>query len=209
MIEALAGEGRIVAGLGEHEGALQHALCVTRQARGAPTARKAVLRHRRADIRFERRGVAEYGLAAGLADRRRDIVDLLRHRPDEAAEFGDLSHDHRLAESDIGQQPVTRVVGIVIGRCGEKRAGKLYPPLGRGHAQRLLRLEVMEIGALGHRRGPAEIVYRGRCKAALADKAERRVEQPRAGVSKFGILFRRSWHKNTYRTDGMYGKRKV
>ena len=49
-------------------------------------------------------------------------------------------------------------VEVVVLGGGEQRAGGLRPVVGGGDGERLLRLEVVEEGALGHARRGAQVV---------------------------------------------------
>lgn len=180
--------------LGEDEGALEHGLGVPREARRGPVGLDAARRHGRRDVRFERRRVAEDAGGAGVADRRVRPVDLLRHGPDEAGEFGGIAVDDRLAELDIAEQAVERVVEPVVRRVREEGRGGFRPIGGGGDAERFLGLEMMEERALGDSRRLAEIIDGGRREALGPDDVPRRFEKPGAGIAAFGVMFGGSRH---------------
>jgi len=47
-------------------------------------------------------------------------VNFLRHGPDETGELGKIAFDDRLAELDVTEQAIERVVMVVVGRVLEE-----------------------------------------------------------------------------------------
>ena len=61
----------------------------------------------------------------GIANCRIGGMDLLHHRPDEAGKFREFAFQNRLAEIDVAENPVKRVLVLVVRRRLEQGAGPL------------------------------------------------------------------------------------
>ena len=133
-------------------------------------------------------------LGASVADRGGSIVDLLRHRADEAGILVRLAPDDPLSEIEIGQNAVQWVVRLVIGRAGKQGAGRFGPIVGSRHAKRILRLEVVKERTLRDPCRFAKIIHRGRGKAFLSDHVTGGFQKSRSRIAALGRLFGWSRH---------------
>jgi hypothetical protein len=128
----------------------------------------------------------------------------LRHCAYEAGESGEFAFDDRLAELDIAEQPVERVVVVVIRRVLEECGRRFRPIRGGGDAERFLVLKVMEESALRDCGRLAEVLDRGRRKALRTDNVPRRLEEPVTGVATFWEMLGRpasNLHKDGLRSS--------
>ena len=121
MVDAFERDGAVARRLRENEGALEDGLGMSCEARRRPIGRDPARRHGLRDIRLQRRCMAEDAGGAGLADRGMRPVNFLGHGPDETGELGEIAFDDRLAELDVTEQAVKRVVMLVVGRVLEER----------------------------------------------------------------------------------------
>ena len=203
MIDAFARDLTVAGRLGENKGALQDRLSVPGQTRWRPVGNDAALLHRRRDIRLERCGMAEDAFRTGLANPLRRAVGLLHHGADEAGEFGNVALNDRLAEVDIGEHAIQRIVMVVIRRGLEKRRSCLRPERRRRDAKRFLAVEVMKEGPFGDASRLAQIVNSRCCKTLLAHDVAGRFEKPGSGTAAFGLIFGWSGHEK-YIHSGWY-----
>ena len=188
MIDARDRDVGAAFGLGENERALQHRLCVQREALRRPVASDAALLHRLGDIGFDLFGMAADAGVAGVANGGMGVVDLLHHRADEAGEIRHVALEQRAAEIDVAEHAIERILVRVIGRGREEGAGHLRPVIRRRNGERFLAVEMMEERALRHAGARAQLIDRGRDVALLADHGEGRIQQllPGRGHAGFG-----------------------
>ncbi len=118
----------------------------------------AILRDRGFDVGRESCGVPADALLAGGPDRRVRVVDLLRHGADEAGKVRRFALQESLAKVHVGQQPIERIRGLVIGRCGEDAEVTSLQVIGRRQSQFLLAVEVVEEASLGQFRRLADVL---------------------------------------------------
>jgi hypothetical protein len=78
-------------------------------------------------------------------------------------------------------------------------------PCGR-HRQLLLALEMMKERTLGHTRGMAEIIHRGRRISLATNHEERRIQKLLSGIGWTRGGYRCIHEKATYQPVGMPGK---
>src|SRR6185312_12850767 len=78
------------------------------------------------------------------------LVGLLDHRAGKTREFYRCTAQHRLAEIEIAEQTIERVVEWVVGRCGEVGVIRLRPMIRGGDWERVLARKMMEEGAFRH-----------------------------------------------------------
>ncbi len=152
MVDACGGNGRIVFGFGQNEGALDSCLRVEGQAFGSEAALDAALAHGFFDIGHEGRSVIADALVACLADCRVRVVDLLGHGSNQAGEVGQVTLDESFAQVDIGKnavQGIGQLGQVVISSGGEEGGGAVAPIFGSGEGQVFFAPEVMEEAALG------------------------------------------------------------
>src|SRR5690554_1161840 len=169
MVDAFARDFGIIGGFGQNKRALQHRLGMSGEALGGPFGGDFSRLHGEANILLQSRGVPEDTRRACVPNRRRGVMKLLHHRSHQTGIFKALAANDRAAKFEIGQDTLQWVLGLVIGRCGEKLAGARAPEVGRRDAQRLLALKIVEERALCDAGRIAEIVDRRRRKTLLAD----------------------------------------
>src|SRR6266436_9364954 len=148
MIEAFGRDSGAPFRLGKDEGALDDRLGMEREAFGGPIAAHIVFPHRLADIGLECSRMSADVSFARRPDHGMRCVNLLDNGPGEAGEFGQLSGQDRLAEVDIGEQPVAWVCGVMIGRGCEFPARTRVPMRYSRKRQILLALEMVEEASL-------------------------------------------------------------
>lgn len=85
------------------------------QAFRGPVATHVVLPHRRTNVGFERLCVRADGPSAGGAYFGVGAVGLLNDGAGKTGKVGQVTHQNSLAKIDIGDEPVERIGGVVIG----------------------------------------------------------------------------------------------
>ena len=194
VIDALAGKVRVSGGLGENKAALKNRLGMPGETFGSPVHDDPTLLSGGFDVRFKRGCMAEDALRASIPDRGGGVVNLLRHRADEAGVFKSLAADDPLSEIEVRQNAVQRIVRLVIRCSSEQGAGRLSPVIRRRYAKRILRLEVVKERAFRDPCRLAEVIYGSRSEALLADDISGGFKKPRSRIATLRGLFGRSRH---------------
>ena len=122
---------------------------------------------------------------AGLVFRSAGVVDFLHHGADQARELRNRSGNQRPAKGQIAEEPVERVLMVVIGGRLEQGTRGSGPVVGSGNGQIVLRPEMMKEGAFRHAGRPAQVIDAGGRIAFGANDAECRLQQSGAGTGLF------------------------
>jgi len=150
---------------------LHDCLHMQRKSCRSPTCAYAISLHRRRDVDFERSRMSANARFACPGDVGMRYVHLLHHGAGEATELCERPDHQPLAEIEVTQNTIQGVAGGAIRRPLEQGTVPLGPIFHGGDGECFLTLEVMEKGALGEARHPAQIVDRGGGITLLADRS--------------------------------------
>ena len=177
MVDARFDHRGTALGLRQDERALQHRLRVQRQAFGCPGHVKVVKLHRIGNVGFHFGGMTADGCIARASNVRMGAVGLLNQCASETRELGNVTSQYCLAEIEVAEDAIKRIIESVVGSGSEKRLARLRKMIGGCDRERVLTRKVVKERTLGHTSPGAEFVNGRRRVALLADDRDGRVEK--------------------------------
>ena len=167
---------------------MKRGLGVERQAFGGKIEGPAVFIHGRLDVGHKRRCMPCDCFTGSMGNGGVRGMHLLSEGACKAGEFGEFPADDRLAEINVGKDPVERPLGGVIGGGLEQWNRNVGPVLCSCSAKSILAFEMMEKCALGDTGFRTQIIHRGGIVALDADQLDGCIKDPAAcGNFRFNV----------------------